>query len=67
MECIFVASELLACILERITTVPGFFSSDRNYTKSTKEKKRVCVLGILRCVLYLSFFSYEESTFSKVH
>lgn len=34
----FVASELVAWILDRITTVPGFFSSDRNYTVYQREK-----------------------------
>lgn len=35
-----VASELVVCFLERITTLCGFYNSNRNYTKSTKGKKK---------------------------
>lgn len=37
----FVASEDVVCVLERITTVHGFCTSDKIYTKSPKTKKSV--------------------------
>lgn len=52
-----VASELVVCFLERITTLCGFYNSNRNYTKSTKgKKKKACVLGIVCYILHLLFF-----------
>lgn len=45
----FVASEDVVCILERITTVHGFCTSSKIYTKAPKTKK-VSVLSVVRCI-----------------
>ena len=51
----FVASEDVVCIFERLTTVHGFCTSDKIYTKCPK-KKKVGVLNIVHCILHLPFF-----------
>lgn len=57
----FVASEDVVCVLERITTVHGFCTSDKIYTKSPKTKK-VSALSILHCILHLPFFSTNRKS-----
>lgn len=49
-----VASELVVCFLERITTLCGFCNSNRNYTKSTKGKKKKKSLCFRYCMLYFT-------------
>lgn len=54
----FVASEDVVCILERITTVQGFCTSDKIYTKSPKTKKIINVFSIVYRILHLPFFFF---------
>jgi len=62
----FVGSEHLVCILERITTVYGFCTSDNIYTKSPKTKKSQ---HSKYCTLYYTsdfFFTNKKSVLNGI-